>query len=151
LSPKRYIALIAHNARKEEMAALSQRFAAFLCTQSLIATHTTGTLVASRTGLTVETVLSGPVGGDLQIGALVAMQQVQAVLFLRDPMTAHPHEPDIVALMKVCDIHNVPLATNVATAELLLNQLSLREKEPDRETSPASPAEGAKESALDAA
>ena len=68
--------------------------------------------------------LSGPLGGDLQIGAMIATQQVKAVLFLRDPLTAHPHEPDIAALLKVCDIHNVPLATNAKSAEIILNFLT---------------------------
>ena len=70
--------------------------------------------------------LSGPMGGDLQIGALIATNQVLAVIFLRDPLTAHPHEPDIAALMKVCDTHNIPLATNSATAELIVTALKFR-------------------------
>ena len=99
----------------------------YLRGQKLVATQTTGTLIAARTGLTVKTMLSGPMGGDLQIGALIATDDVKAVLFLRDPLTAHPHEPDIAALLKVCDIHNVPLATNLATAELLLDFLAQSE------------------------
>ena len=67
--------------------------------------------------------LSGPFGGYLQIGALIATDNIKAVIFLRDPLTAHPHEPDISALMKVCDTHNISLATNIATAELILNEL----------------------------
>ncbi len=77
----------------------------------------------SRTGLPVTTLLSGPLGGDLQIGALVATGEVRAVVFLRDPLTAHPHEPDIAALMKVCDIYDVPLATNMASAHVLVEHL----------------------------
>ncbi len=120
----RYIALIAHDAKKAEMIKLVERHQAFLSTQPLVATRTTGTLISTQTGLNVETMLSGPMGGDLQIGALIATEQVRAVLFLRDPMTAHPHEPDISALLKVCDIHNIPLATNVATAEVVLHDLA---------------------------
>ncbi|REJ32455.1 MAG: methylglyoxal synthase, partial [Bacillota bacterium] len=75
------------------------------------------------TGLTIERMLSGPYGGDQQIGARVAAGEVDAVLFLRDPLTAQPHEPDITALLRVCDVHNVPLATNLATAELIIASL----------------------------
>ena len=80
-------------------------------------------IVEAETGLEVKRVLSGPRGGDLQIGAMIAEGRVRAVVFLRDPLTAHPHEPDINALMKVCDIHNVPLATNIATADMLVDNL----------------------------
>lgn len=89
----------------------------------IVATETTGTFVADRFGLVVERVASGPFGGDLQIGALVAAGDVGLVVFLRDPLTAHPHDPDIQALMKVCDVYRVPLATNVATARLCLEAL----------------------------
>lgn len=123
-SDERYIAVIAHDAKKENMVAFMQKHENYLSGQKLVAMQTTGTLIAARTGLTVKTMLSGPMGGDLQIGALIATDDVKAVLFLRDPLTAHPHEPDIAALLKVCDIHNVPLATNLATAELLLNFLA---------------------------
>ena len=124
----RYIAVIAHDAKKEDMIAFAQKHRAYLRGQRLVATQTTGTLIAARTGLPVTTMLSGPMGGDLQIGALIATDEVKAVLFLRDPLTAHPHEPDIAALLKVCDIHNVPLATNLATAELLLDFLAQSEQ-----------------------
>ncbi|MFN5561114.1 MAG: methylglyoxal synthase, partial [Opitutaceae bacterium] len=98
--------------------------AAFLATQRLIATRTTGTLIQAQTGLAVEAMLSGPMGGDLQIGARVATGEVRAVVFLRDPLTAHPHEPDIAALLKVCDVYNVPLATNEATGDILVHHLA---------------------------
>ncbi|MBM3872461.1 MAG: methylglyoxal synthase [Verrucomicrobia bacterium] len=118
------IALIAHDARKEQMVAFVRRHAAFLATQRLVATRTTGTLIRTQTGLPVEAMLSGPMGGDLQIGARVATGDIGAVVFLRDPLTAHPHEPDIAALLKVCDIYNVPLATNEATGDVLLRHLA---------------------------
>ncbi len=118
------VALIAHDARKEQMVAFVRRHAAFLATQRLIATRTTGTLIQAQTGLVVETMLSGPMGGDLQIGARVATGDVRAVVFLRDPLTAHPHEPDIAALLKVCDVYNVPLATNEATGDILVRHLA---------------------------
>ena len=121
----RSIALIAHDAKKETIVAFAQRHHVFLKTQHLLATSTTGTQIRDRVNLQVETMLSGPMGGDLQIGALIATNRVRAVIFLRDPLTAHPHEPDIAALMKVCDIHNIPLATNLATAEVLMDALTL--------------------------
>ena len=90
----------------------------------LVATGTTGQVVAEATGLPVERMLSGPYGGDQQIGAQVAAGLVDAVIFLRDPLTAQPHEPDITALLRVCDVHNVPLATNLATATLVIASLA---------------------------
>ena len=117
------VALIAHDGKKGEMAALARRHEAALARVPLVATATTGGVIEGTTGLTIHKVLSGPLGGDLQIGALIAEGRVRAVVFLRDPLQPHPHEPDISALMKVCDTHNVPLATNVATADLLLEAL----------------------------
>lgn len=118
------VALIANDARKQQIVAFVRRHAAFLATQRLIATRTTGTLIQTQTGLAVEAMLSGPMGGDLQIGAKVATGEVRAVVFLRDPLTAHPHEPDIAALLKVCDVYNVPLATNEATGDILVRHLA---------------------------
>lgn len=118
-----YVALIAHDGRKDVMAEFVRRHKSQLDGLPLVATATTGGIIEAETGLEVRRVLSGPRGGDLQIGALIAEGRVRAVIFLRDPLTAHPHEPDIAALMKVCDIHNVPLATNLATAEMLLDNL----------------------------
>lgn len=123
-SDTRAIALIAHDAKKDTMVAFVQRHSEFLRSQRLVATSTTGKNIREKTGVAVEGMLSGPLGGDLQIGALVATNQIKAMVFLRDPLTAHPHEPDIAALMKVCDIHNVPLATNLATAEVLMTALA---------------------------
>ena len=77
--------------------------------------------IQSRIGLPVRLMKSGPQGGDQQIGALVAGGEVQAVIFLRDPLTAHPHEPDVSALVRLCDVHNIPLATNLATAEAVVD------------------------------
>lgn len=116
-----YLALISHDDKKGEMIALVQRRSEALSREMLVATQTTGTLIERQTGLSVTKMLSGPLGGDLQIGAMIATGQVAAVIFLRDPLTAHPHEPDIAALMKVCDTHNIPLATNLATAEIILD------------------------------
>ncbi|HHW15046.1 MAG TPA: methylglyoxal synthase [Firmicutes bacterium] len=90
---------------------------------TLSATGTTGRLLIEQVELPVERMQSGPYGGDQQIGARVAAGEIDAVIFLRDPLTAQPHEPDISALLRVCDVHNVPLATNLATAELILHGL----------------------------
>ena len=89
----------------------------------LIATGTTGKRIQEAANLPVQRVLSGPYGGDQMIGALVATEGVAAVIFLRDPLTAQPHEPDITALLRVCDVHNVPVATNLAAAEAILQYL----------------------------
>jgi methylglyoxal synthase len=118
-----FVALIAHDGRKDVMAEFVRRHREVLRGLPLIATRTTGGVIEEAGGLTVHKALSGPMGGDLQIGAMVAEGRVRAVIFLRDPLTPHPHEPDISALMKVCDTHNIPLATNLATAEMLMDNL----------------------------
>ncbi|HEY1089783.1 MAG TPA: methylglyoxal synthase [Burkholderiaceae bacterium] len=114
------IALIAHDYKKDDMVALATEFRALLQSCTLMATGTTGGRLVAEVGLTVERLLSGPQGGDLQIGARLAEGRVDAVIFLRDPMTPQPHEPDINALVRACDVHDVPCATNVSTARLLL-------------------------------
>jgi methylglyoxal synthase len=116
----KYLALIAHDAKKEEMAAFAKRHKDLLARFPLLATGTTGARVQEATGLPVERVLSGPLGGDQQIGARVAEGRVLAVIFLQDPLSAKPHEPDVQALMRVCNVHGVPLATNLAAAEALM-------------------------------
>ena len=117
------IALIAHNAKKQDMVAFIRRFEAALARHRLIATAATGQLIRDSTGLRVETVLSGPQGGDLQIGARVAAGEVDMVIFLRDPLAAQPHEPDIAALLRVCEVHNVPFVTNIAGAQILISSI----------------------------
>lgn len=119
------IALIAHDRCKQDMVAFARVHAHTLRGRALIATRTTGTLLEREVGLEIECYLSGPEGGDLQIGAQIAEGNVGAVIFLRDVLTAQPHEPDISALLRVCDVHNVPVATNLATAELVLSGLTL--------------------------
>ena len=119
----KFLALIAHDGKKEAMAEFVRRHEAILSNLPLVATKTTGGIIEGETGLRVHKVLSGPMGGDLQIGAMIAEERVCAVVFLRDPMQPHPHEPDISALMKVCDTHNIALATNLATAEMLIDNL----------------------------
>lgn len=90
---------------------------------TLYATGTTGQRVAQATGLTIHRVLSGPYGGDQQIGAKIAEEAVDLVIFMRDPLTAQPHEPDIAALLRLCDVHDIPVATNLATAEALVRSI----------------------------
>jgi methylglyoxal synthase len=120
------IALIAHDHKKDDMVLLAREFAEFLGTCHLVATGTTGGRLHAEAGLEVECMLSGPLGGDLQIGARLAVGQVDAVIFLRDPMTPQPHEPDINAVVRACDVHDIPCATNVAGARLLLSALDSR-------------------------
>ena len=117
------IALVAHDRKKDDMVALATEFAALLTQHTLMATGTTGGRLQAEVGLTVERLLSGPLGGDLQIGARLSMGEVYCVIFLRDPMTAQPHAHDINALVRACDVNDVPCATNVATARVLLQHL----------------------------
>ena len=120
---KKRIALIAHDKKKDEIVELAAEFADLLRQCILVATGTTGKRLHDEVGLTIERKLSGPYGGDLQIGAELVEGKIDCVIFLRDPMTPQPHEPDINALVRACDVHNVPCATNVTSARLLLSQL----------------------------
>ena len=114
------IALIAHDTKKDDLVAFAQRHRELLGQHNLIATGTTGGQLMQAIGLPITRMLSGPLGGDAQIAARVAQGEVAAVLFILDPLYAHPHEPDIQGLMRVCNVYNLPLATNLATAELVL-------------------------------
>lgn len=114
------IALIAHDNKKPKMIQFVEKHRDILAKHELCATGTTGTKISEASGLEVKRYLSGPIGGDQQIGAQVAQDAIDLVIFLRDPLTAQPHEPDVLALLRVCDVHQVPLATNVTSAELLL-------------------------------
>ena len=120
------LAVIAHDGKKAEMVSfLNKHLSVFHSVNiSIVATGTTGKH-AQDAGLQVERVLSGPLGGDAQIAARVAEGKCKMVLFFKDPMSSHPHEPDINMLIRICDVHNIPLATNEATAQLLLNALTL--------------------------
>src|SRR6185436_5301461 len=118
------IALIAHDHKKDDMVMLAREFAEFLARCHLIATGTTGGRLQAEAGLEVERCLSGPMGGDLQIGARLAVGEVDAVIFLRDPMTPQPHEPDINALVRACDVHDIVCATNPASARHVLRALA---------------------------
>jgi len=114
------VALIAHDAKKTDILAFASKNEEFLKKCDLIATKGTGYLINEKTDLKVKEMMSGPEGGDLQIGGLVASEEINLVIFLRDPLAKQPHDPDIAALMKVCDVHDIPLATNLSSAEILL-------------------------------
>ena len=118
------LALIAHDAKKEDMVQLVKAHKEELTRFRLMATRSTGQLVMEKANIPVALMQSGPMGGDQQIGAMVANEDIDAVIFLRDPLTAHPHEPDVSALLRICDVHGIPLATNIATAEAVLHLLA---------------------------
>lgn len=120
---KKRIALIAHDKKKDEMIELAHEFADYLRQCTLTATGTTGKRLSDEVGLIIDRKHSGPYGGDLQIGSDLVDGKIDCIIFLRDPMTPQPHEPDINALVRACDVHNVPCATNISTARLLLSQL----------------------------
>lgn len=118
------IALIAHDGKKAEMVQFLNEHRELLRAKniSFISTGTTGEKVKNA-GFEVHKLLSGPLGGDAQIAARVAEGKCNMVLFFRDPLEKHPHEPDVLMLMRLCDVHNVPLATNPATADLLISAI----------------------------
>jgi len=117
------IALIAHDEKKPEMIDFASAHKTTLAAHDLTATGTTGSRLNDETDLEVAAQASGPLGGDLMIGAEVARGDCDAVIFFRDPMTAQPHEPDVSALLRICDVHGVPLATNTASAIALVEGL----------------------------
>ncbi|MBN7815913.1 methylglyoxal synthase [Algoriphagus pacificus] len=118
------IALIAHDGKKADMVHFLSRFRDILekADVNLVATGTTGSHI-EKSGFEVEKLLSGPIGGDAQIAAMAAQKELDMVIFFRDPLDKHPHEPDVQMLMRICDVHNIPLATNPASAELMLKSL----------------------------
>ena len=116
------IAIIAHNGKKADMVQFLLEHKSYLGNSNLIATNTTGSNV-EKVGLKVDKLLSGPMGGDAQIAAQAAEGRIDAIVFFRDPLDKHPHEPDVQMLMRICDVHNIPLATNPATAKLILKSL----------------------------
>ncbi|MFY4812788.1 methylglyoxal synthase [Haloarcula argentinensis] len=117
------VALIAHDDEKPEMIDLAQSYESTLSEFDLVGTGTTSKRIMAETDLTVERKESGPMGGDTQIGAEVAEGRMDGIVFLRDPLTAQPHEPDISALLRICDVHDVPLATTRTSAEYILEGL----------------------------
>jgi methylglyoxal synthase len=120
MSPKKRIALIAHNSRKEDLLAWVGYNRAVLHEHHLVATGTTGGLVAQRWDLPVTRFKSGPLGGDQQIGALIAAGELDVLVFFWDPLEPHPHEPDVRALLRIAVLYNIPVACNRATADFLV-------------------------------
>ena len=123
---KMRIALIAHDKKKEEMIQFAKKNESILKKVELVSTGTTGLRVMENSNLQIYRYKSGPLGGDQQIGALVADHNVDMIIFLRDPLTSQPHEPDIMALLRLCDVYKVPLATNVESAQLLLDAINIK-------------------------
>lgn len=117
------IALIAHDKKKPLIIDLCKMYKDVLEKHDLFATGTTGKLIMEEVGLAVTRMASGPLGGDQQIGSLVAKEQLDMVIFLRDPLTAQPHEPDVSALLRLCDVFNIPLATNYRSAHIMLTAI----------------------------
>ncbi|WNS74011.1 methylglyoxal synthase [Bacillus sp. DTU_2020_1000418_1_SI_GHA_SEK_038] len=117
------IALIAHDKKKNDLVRFVTAYKNILAEHTLFATGTTGSRLINETGLNIHRFQSGPFGGDQEIGALVANNKMDIVIFFRDPLTAQPHEPDVTALMRLCDVYSVPLATNMGTAEILIKGL----------------------------
>ncbi|WP_053366941.1 methylglyoxal synthase [Bacillus sp. FJAT-27245] len=114
------IALIAHDKKKDDLVQFTVAYKDIFAKHTLFATGTTGKRIAEATGLEVTRFQSGPLGGDQEIGARVAKNQMDSIFFFRDPLTAQPHEPDISALLRLCDVYAIPLATNMGTAEVLI-------------------------------
>ncbi|WP_040208381.1 methylglyoxal synthase [Neobacillus jeddahensis] len=119
------IALIAHDQKKNDLVQFVTAYQAIFAKHTLFATGTTGLRVNEATGLNVTRFNSGPLGGDQEIGSMIAKNQMDAIFFFRDPLTAQPHEPDVTALVRLCDVYAIPLATNMGTAELLIRGLEL--------------------------
>ena len=117
------IALIAHDKKKNEIIEIAKKYRDVLAEYELYATGTTGTLSMGETGLSIHRMKSGPMGGDQQIGAMLANGDINLIIFLRDPLTAQPHEPDVSALLRLCDVQKIPLATNATSAVIMLEAL----------------------------
>ena len=117
------IALIAHDKKKPELLEIAKRYKDILAEHELFATGTTGTLIMGETKLDIHRYNSGPEGGDQQIGAMLAKGELDLIIFLRDPLTAQPHEPDVSALLRLCDVQKIPLATNASSAKIMLEAL----------------------------
>ncbi|RLQ95119.1 methylglyoxal synthase [Falsibacillus albus] len=117
------IAIIAHDKKKDDMARFVTAYQHIFKLHQLFATGTTGLRIQNETGLPITRFQSGPLGGDQQIGAMIANNEMDLVIFFRDPLTAQPHEPDVSALIRLCDVYSVPLATNMGSAEVLVRGL----------------------------
>lgn len=115
------LAIIAHDGKKADLVAFATFNRARLAGYDLIATGATGDLLRDKVGLEVESLTPGPHGGDVQIASRVVEGNVDAVIFLVDPLDKHPHDPDIQTLLRICNVRNIPLATNIATADVLIS------------------------------
>ena len=120
------IALIAHDKKKSEIIEVAKTYRDVLAEHELYATGTTGTMIMGETKLDIFRLKSGPLGGDQQIGAMLANGELDLVIFLRDPLTAQPHEPDVSALLRLCDVQRIPLATNATSAVIMLEALKTK-------------------------
>lgn len=120
------LALIAHNQKKDDLVAFAREYRDILQHFPLVATRTTGSRLIDELDVDITLFQSGPLGGDLQVGARIAEDKLEAVIFFRDPLTAQPHEPDVSALMRICDVHNVPLATNRRAGEAVIAWLATK-------------------------
>ena len=119
------LALIAHDGKKKAMLDFAREYQHVLARYELVGTNTTGKMLRDELGLSVQLMLSGPIGGDAQIAAQVAEGKIEAVFFFIDPLAAQPHDPDINSLLRICNVHNVPLATNAATASFIISGRAL--------------------------
>ncbi|MFD2445836.1 methylglyoxal synthase [Bacillus sp. CGMCC 1.16607] len=117
------IALIAHDHKKDDLVQFAIAYKSIFEEHQLFATGTTGLRIMEATGLSIVRFKSGPFGGDQEIGSMIAKNQMDIVFFFRDPLTAQPHEPDVTALVRLCDVYSIPLATNMGTAEMLIRGL----------------------------
>ena len=123
--PEKTLALIAHDGKKADMVAFALSHRDRLMDYTLVATATTGKLLEDKAGMKVTKMLSGPLGGDAQIAAMVAEGKIEAVFFFVDPLAKQPHDPDIQTLLRICNVHNVALATNAATALYIISAHTL--------------------------
>jgi methylglyoxal synthase len=117
--------LIAHDGKKTDMLAFATAHRSVLDRYDLVATNTTGMLLRDKAGVRIRPMLSGPLGGDAQIAAMVAQGEIAAVFFFVDPLNKHPHDPDIQTLLRICNVHNIPLATNPASAGFIISEKAL--------------------------
>lgn len=117
------IALIAHDSKKELMVQFCIAYCGILSRYNICATGTTGKLVSEATGLHIQRFMSGPQGGDQQLASSISCNEIDLLLFFRDPLNAKSHEPNDINLLRLCDVHNIPVATNIATAEALIHAL----------------------------
>jgi methylglyoxal synthase len=131
MTEKTTIALIAHDGKKADMVAFAKDHAALLAKYNLVATGTTGQILVDKAGLEVRRLASGPTGGDAQIASMIVDHIVRAVFFFVDPLGKHPHDPDIQMLMRICNVHNIPLATNPASALCVIAAIEIADHDPD--------------------